>query len=48
MANRADLMRSKFGEKKWGVIVVDRGKVKSTDAIELPSGVKIREIEEDR
>ena len=35
-------------KKKWGVIVVDRGKVKSTDAIELPSGEKIREIEEDR
>ena len=33
-----------FGTKRCGVI---RGKVKSTDGIELPSGEKIREIEED-
>ena len=37
-----------FGIKKCGVIIMDRGKVNSTDGIELPSGEKIREIEEDR
>ena len=36
-----------FGIKKCGVILMNRGKVKSTDGIELPSGEKIREIEED-
>ena len=36
-----------FGIKKCGVIIMNRGKVKSTDGIELPSGEKIREIEED-
>ena len=36
-----------FGVKKGGVIIMNRGKVKSTDQIELPSGEKIREIEED-
>ena len=36
-----------FGIKKCGVIIMDRGKVNSTDGIELPSGEKIREIEED-
>ena len=35
-----------FGIKKCGVIIMYRGKVKSTDGIELPSGEKIREIEE--
>ena len=35
-----------FGIKKCGVIIMNRGKVKSTDGIELPSGEKIREIEE--
>ena len=35
-----------FGIKKCGVIIMNRGKVKSLDAIELPSGEKIREIEE--
>ena len=30
-----------------GGIIMNRGKVKSTDGIELPSGEKIREIEED-
>ena len=35
-----------FGIKKCGVIIMNRGKVKSTDGIELPSGKKIREIEE--
>ena len=34
-----------FGTKKCGVIIMNRGKVKSTDEIELPSGEKIREIE---
>ena len=35
-----------FGIKKCGVIMMNRVKVKSTDGIELPSGEKIREIEE--
>ena len=35
-----------FGIKKCGVIIINRGKVKSTDGIELPSGEKIREIED--
>ena len=30
------------------MIIMNRGKVKSTDRIELPSDVKIREIEEDK
>ena len=34
-----------FGIKKCGVIIMDRGKVKSTNEIELPIGEKIREIE---
>ena len=34
-----------FGIKKCGVIIMNRGKVKSTDGIELPSGKKITEIE---
>ena len=34
-----------FGIKKCGVIMMKRGKVKSADGIELPSGEKIREIE---
>ena len=34
------------GIKKCGVIIMNREKVKSTDGIELPSGEKIREIEE--
>ena len=29
------------------LIIVNRGKVKSTEGTELPSGEKIREIEED-
>ena len=37
----------KFGIKKYDVIIMNRGKVKSTDEVELPSGEKIREIEED-
>ena len=36
-----------FGIKKGCVIIMNRGKVKSTGGIELPSGEKIREIEED-
>ena len=35
-----------FGIKKCGVINMNRGNIKSTDRIELPSGEKIREIEE--
>ena len=35
-----------FSIKKCGVIIMNRGKVKSTDGIELPSGENIREIEE--
>ena len=37
----------KFGINKCGVIIMDRGKVKSTDRIGLPSSEKIREKEED-
>ena len=36
-----------FGIKKCDVIIMNREKVKSTDGIELPSGEKIRELEED-
>ena len=36
-----------FGIKKCDVIVTHRGKVKSTDGIELPTCRKIRGIEED-
>ena len=36
-----------FGIKRCGVIVMNRGKVKSTDRIALPSDQKIREVEED-
>ena len=35
-----------FGIKKCGVIIINRGKVQSTDEIKLPSDEKIREIEE--
>ena len=33
-----------FGIKKCGVIVINRGKPKSTDGIELQSSEKIRKI----
>ena len=36
-----------FGIKKCAVIIMNTGKVKSTDKIELLSGEKIREIERD-
>ena len=36
-----------LGIEKCGVIIMNRGKVKSTDRTELPSGKKMREIEED-
>ena len=36
-----------FGIRKCGMIIMNRGKVKSKDGIQLPSGEKIREIEED-
>ena len=36
-----------FGIKKCGMIIMNRGKVKSTEGIELSSGEKIREIKED-
>ena len=36
-----------FGIKKCDVIITNRGKVKSTDGIELTTREKIREIEED-
>ena len=36
-----------FGIKKCGVIIINRGKVKSTDGIEISSSEKIREIDED-
>ena len=32
-----------FGIEKCGVITMNRGKVKSTDRIELPGGEKIRD-----
>ena len=35
-----------FGIKKCGVIIINRGKVQSTDEIKLPSDEKIRETEE--
>ena len=35
-----------FGIKKYGVIIMNREKVKPTNRIELPSGEKIREMEE--
>ena len=35
-----------FGIKKCGVIIMNRGKVNSIDGIKLPSGEKVREIEE--
>ena len=35
-----------FGMKKCGVIIMNRGKVKSTEGIELSSGEKIRETDE--
>ena len=34
-----------FGIKKCVVIIMNRGKVKSADGIELPSGEEIRGIE---
>ena len=36
-----------FGIKKCGVTIMNTGKVKSTNRIELPSGEMIREIEKD-
>ena len=36
-----------FGIKKCGIIIMNRGKIKSTDRIERPSGEKKRGIEED-
>ena len=36
-----------FRIKKCGVIIMNWGKVKSTDGIELPSREKIREIEDE-
>ena len=36
-----------FGIRKCGVIIMNRGKVKSIEGIELPSGGKLREIQED-
>ena len=35
-----------FGIKKYDVIIKNTGKVKSSNRIELPSGGKIREIED--
>ena len=40
-------MGMEFYIKNFGVIIMSRGKVKSADGIELRSGEKIREIEED-
>ena len=39
--------RMEFGIKQCCGIIMNRGKVKSTDGIELPSGEKIRETEAD-
>ena len=36
-----------FGIKKCGVIITNKGKVKSTEGMELRSGEKVRETEED-
>ena len=36
-----------FGIKKCSVVIINRGKVKSIDGIELLSGEKIREVEQD-
>ena len=35
-----------FSIKKCGIIIMNRGKVKSTDGIELPSSENIREIKD--
>ena len=37
----------RFHIKRCGMIIMNRGKVMSTDGIALPSGEKIKEIEED-
>ena len=36
-----------FSIRKCGVIIMNGGKVKSTEGIELPNGEQIREIEKD-
>ena len=36
-----------LGIKKCGVIIMNKGKVESTDRVELPSGEGIRQIEQD-
>ena len=36
-----------FDIKKCEVIIINKGRVKSADGIELPSGEKMKEIEED-
>ena len=36
-----------FSIEKCGVIIMNRGKVQSTDGMKLPSGKKMRETEED-
>ena len=37
-----------FSINKSGVVIMNRGKVKLTDWIELPTGEKLKEIKEDR
>ena len=36
-----------FCIEKYSVIIMNRGRIESTDGIEVPSSEKIREIEED-
>ena len=35
-----------FGTKKCGILILKREKVVKTDGLELPSGDKIKEVEE--
>ena len=39
-------IRMEFSIKKDGVIIMNRGKVKSIDRAQIPSGEKIKEIED--
>ena len=43
----SEYLSMEFSIKKCSVIIMNRGKIKSTDGIELRIGEKIREIEED-
>ena len=37
-----------FGIKKRGLVVLKRGKVVSSQGVEMPDGVRIKEVEENR